>query len=51
MIQVMTSDKQPYEAPTLEVVGAIHEITKAGSKYNSDILPFKNNTAYGPSDG
>lgn len=51
MIRVMTSDKQPYEAPTFEVVGTIHEITKGGSKPWSDVLPFLNNTAYGPSDG
>lgn len=47
----MTTDKQPYEAPTFEVVGTIHEITKAGSTPYSDQLPYKNNTSYGPSDG
>jgi hypothetical protein len=44
-------DQQPFEPPILEVVGTIHEITKAGSTPYSDALPYKNNTSYGPSDG
>ena len=45
----MNTDKQPYEAPTFEVVGTIHEITKSGAQPNSDLAQFQNNTAFGPS--
>jgi hypothetical protein len=44
----MTTDKQPYEAPTFEVVGTIHEITKTGNVPNADVAFGKNNTAWPP---
>ena len=38
--------KQPYEAPTFEVIGSIHEFTKAGSAPNADVAGGQNNTAF-----
>ena len=39
-------DQQPFEPPTLEVVGTIHEITKTGAMPNADVMFGKNNTAF-----
>lgn len=44
----MDIKQAPYEAPTIEVVGKLHEVTKSGQRPNSDQLPFENNTAFGP---
>jgi hypothetical protein len=41
-------DQQPFEAPTLEVIGTIHEITKSGTAPNADVFKGKNNTAFPP---
>ena len=37
-----------YESPTLEVVGSLEEITKAGTDPNRDSLTNPNNTAFPP---
>jgi len=42
-------EKTPkYEAPTLEVVGTLHEITKQGAQTNSDVANGPGPTAFGP---
>jgi len=37
-----------YEAPKLEVVGTLHEITKNGTAPNADASGGENNTAFNP---
>lgn len=40
------TEKFPYEAPTLETVGNLHEITKNGAAPNADVQGGQNNTAF-----
>lgn len=44
----MDTNQTPYEAPTLELIGKLHEVTKAGQRINGDSTPFQANTAFGP---
>ena len=36
MTGMTNNENIPYEAPTLEIVGTLHDITKAGGLVNSD---------------
>lgn len=40
--------RKPYEAPAIEALGDLKEITQSGSESFSDSMPFTDNTAYGP---
>lgn len=48
MMRSMNNNEHPYEAPTFEVVGTIHEITKASTAPNADTFKGKDGTAFYP---
>lgn len=44
----MEFNQAPYEAPTILVVGKLHEITKAGAEPSADVSQGQANTGFLP---
>lgn len=46
---MMKMERKPYEAPALQVIGEMKDITEAGTAVNGDTVGSRNN-AFGPDD-
>lgn len=43
-----TQERKAYEAPNLNELGSLNQLTQGGDAANSDSTPFTANTAFGP---
>lgn len=43
-----TNERMDYEAPVVQDLGELKQITEAGNEINSDTAAFQDNTAFGP---